>query len=165
MSIVWSGITIKGPDGETFSFPASFVSGEDMVIGTGVSRTVMPVAGPMSNIGNNFEGNEKTITINGVLYDTVDEDVSVVSNKNIKTIKLMKYYLEACKMANSALEYESEYNGLSLVSASGTTTIDGVAIPGQWIPTKGYVVGFTADKPQEDIEGMPFTLNLWVAGS
>lgn len=164
VNYITSGVKVEGPDGETFNFPASFIDSNDTSFETGVNRIKMPNGGPLSNIGNNFQGNEKTITIQGMLYDT---DESVVTNKNITKRIQMKYWLESCKGSLQALAFETKYNKFSMLNNAGTTQIEGVEIEGTWEPTKGYVIGLSFDEQQatESREELPFSLTLWVAGS
>lgn len=164
--MVASGIEIEMIDGEWFQFPSEFIDAENTSFETGVSQMKMPSGGPMRNIGNNFEGNGKTITINGQLFDT---DTTVVTNKSVTDKLHMKYYLESMKTSLTNLGFKSNFNFYSMESASGTTdlTINGqtCTVPGTWAETKIYGINLTFDDVTAEVEGQPFSLTLWVAGS
>lgn len=164
MAYLTSGVELQGPSGNKFVFPSTHIDTVSSSFETGVQQQKMPMGGPMSNIGNNFEGNGKTITVTGMLMPMEE---TVVPGESIQTIKQQKYWLESCKAVLASREFKSTYEDYSLVSAGGTTVIDGVQISGTWALTKVYVIGLTFDEIQNEIIGekYPFTLTLWVAGN
>lgn len=151
---------------QIFSFKSGFISTYETAFEMNVNQIVNPLSGPMRNIGNDFNGIGKTISINGVLYD---ESESVVSNNTIKTIKQMKYWLESLTSGFQIrpCEFNSTEDEYSLSTGSQTTVIEGVEIPGSWEKTKGYIINLTFGDTNESQGVMmkTFSLTLWVAGS
>lgn len=148
---------------QIFSFPDGFIGDDATSFEVEVQPTKIPVAGPMSNIGNDFSGIGKTITVNGVLYD---QSSSVVTNNNITTKEQMKYWLESLTNGFQIrpCEINTPLNEYSLRSNSNETPILGVNIPGDWVKTKGYVTGISFSKVIGDVEQISFSLTIWVAG-
>lgn len=148
---------------QIFSFPDGFISDSSSSFELEVQQTKMPVSGPMGNIGNDFSGVGKTITVSGVLYD---QPSTVVSNNNITTKEQMKYWLES--LANGfqsrPCEINSKLDEFSLRNSGGNTTVEGVSIPGNWQKTKGYLINYSFNKVVGDVETISYSLTFWVAG-
>lgn len=151
----------------TFTFVQPMVEKVTPTITNDPTETVQPSSGPMSNIANDYNGVQKSIVVTGKLLDQSSSVVTASSGTqpDIKTAEMMKIWLEGLMNGNQrAMGFQSNYEQYSLQSAAGTTTINGVAMPGTWVPTKVYIKSFSVDDDQPNIESIPFILTLWVAG-
>lgn len=157
--------------GEKFTFAEGMIRSIKTNFETGVDQQKMPVSGPMNNQGIDIDGSAKTITITGDFFDT---STSVTDSNNIRSMLMMKYWFESflCGIQTPVefYAYKDQYSGISGSSVgvsfpivdpvSGAT----ITLPATFTTTKVYVIGFSADDNEGDVEKTPFTLTLWVAG-
>lgn len=151
-------------NGLTFNFPDEFIKQYESGPVGEIDKTIMPLGGPMANIGLDFNGVQKVITMSGSLFETSASVVSGVDSPTVTTAKQMKYWLESYVSGNQeAIEFYSVDDEYSLSNATGTTEIEGVEIPGTWVKTKVFV-----ESPKiTRVEGSPnmysFSISFWVA--
>ena len=154
---------------ETFTFPQGMIDKISSDNSTELDQNVMPSSGPMSNQGFDFSGVVKTISINGKLFDTT---TSVTDVNNIRSMKIMKYWLEALQngFQSEPTIFSSNLEELSVESGFGTTEMEDsvsgttVTLNAVFIVTKVYKAKLTVDDEAGNVEEIPFTLELWVAG-
>lgn len=148
----------------TFTFPKGMVDDLSVSISNEPDKIVMPAQGPAGNIGNDFNGVEKTITMQINIVDCESSVVSGTNAPNIQTIDQIKYWLESlCDGFQTAKEFSApgeEYT----VRGTGTTTINGVVYPASFDTTKVYVTGISYGKKSGNVTVIPATITLWVAG-
>lgn len=150
----------------TFTFEPKHIDSVSEKYDVGPNKTRTPAAGPMANIGNDFNGISKRVVINGELIDT-EETVLTGNNAPVITDKLMmKYYLESLADGiQTPFTFESYLSEYSLESSGGTTTIYGKEIPGTWVPTEGYIDGLSFDTQEAENQKIMFDMTIWVAGA
>ena len=157
--------------GEKFTFAPGMIISIRTNFETGVDQQKMPVSGPMNNQGIDIDGSAKTITITG---DFIDTDTSVTDVNNIRSKDIMKYWFESflCGIQTPVVfyAYRDAYSAYT-PSATGANfpivdPISGatISLPATFVQTKVYVIGFSADDNEADLEKVPFVLTLWVAG-
>ena len=155
---------------ETFTFVQGMIDKVSSDIMTELDQNVMPSSGPMSNQGYDFNGVSKVITISGNLFDATSSVVSGGTN-NIRSMKIMKYWLEALQNGSqttttfsSNLEEYSIESGFSTTDLPDTVSGVDVTLNAKFILTKVYKSKATFDDEAGNPELIPFTLDLWVAG-
>lgn len=154
--------------GLTFNFRDEFVKNYDTGPSAEIDKTVMPLGGPMSNLGLDFNGVQKVITMSGEFFDVSESVVTGDGAPNITTALQMKYWIESLVSGNQqAIDFYSEDDEYSLLSSavpSEPFQVGSATIPGTWVPTKVFV-----EQPKiTRVEGKPntyaFNINFWVAG-
>ena len=151
----------------TFTFADGMVQTISGGPNTDTEDVDMPQSGPGAAYSIDINGVKKELVVNGTLFPTDTTRVTGVGAPTITTILQMKYWLEALQSATQSPKvFTSNYESYMLVNSSGTTTIDGVQIPGNWVATKVYVKSFSFDENVENsIDGRKFTLVLRLAGN
>ena len=153
---------------ETFTFEEGMIENVSSTTNTEIDENVLPQLGPMGNLGVDVNGVVKLITVTGRIYDTT---ATVASTQDIRDKLVMKLWLEA--LQNGAQVAKSFYNDNEYVSVStqGTSTItdsvsgDLITIQAVFVPTFVYVKQIVFGEEEGNPELIPFTLQLWVAGS
>lgn len=158
--------------------PLEMVQGINETIAPEPDRQKIPGSGPASNIGTDFNGVEKTITINGSLVDVDSTIVYTVTGSGesevetpvsgFTTKESLKYLLEAFANGNQTGNIVTigggSWHDYTLESSDGTTTINGVEIPGAWVLTKGYCTNVIFDDEEANPNIIPFKIDFWIAG-
>ena len=165
---------IKNQQGEKFTFPKAFVIKATPNFETGVDQQKLPISGPMNNQGIDIDGNAKTITISGQFMDTSQSVITVndvvPETCDLRSMKLMKYWFEAILSGlQIPIEFSSYLDEFSALGSGNTEMFDPVSnknviLRANYIKTRVYVIGFQCDDDEGDVERIPFTLTLWVAG-
>ena len=167
-------VTITNRLGHTFTFPQGTVINVSDVFELSPSQMKMPVSGPLANIVNDFDGVGQAITINGELTDLdqltgVSGISSVVTGgtnpPTITTAEQMMYWLKS--LANGAqmpFEFTAPSCKKALLTSSGQTEIAGVMIPGTWDTPKGVITTMSFDTQTGNIDMIPYSLTIWIAG-
>lgn len=156
--------SITHDTGETFTFADGMIKSSSTHIEMSEpDENVQPGAGPMENQIYDSNGTTKILTVMGVLYDTTE---SVTSQSNVLRITQMKYWLESlANGAQKAKPWTGPYDQYSLEDGDGTTVIDGVNIPGTWVPTLVYLIAIDFPDTTELVGNqLPFTMTLKVVG-
>jgi len=160
-------ITIEvGANDHTFTFETAMIDSISSTITSDVTQTVMPGSGPAANIGNDFNGSNKMISITGILYSSETTVVTGTNAPQITSIKQMKYWLEALQNGlQTAKAFTSNYEDLSVESSSIPTAanVEGAIIPATLNVTKIYVTNFSFTEEEASPDKQPFSLSLYVA--
>lgn len=155
-----------GSNSHTFTFPEGMVKNVHSALASEIMENNMPGSGPALNIGIDFNGVTKVITISGELNDADTSVVTGTSAPTITTVKLIKLYLESFLSGQQqAIPLTSNYETWALESPGGTTTIDGQAIPGTWVLAKIYMTAIDFDDNSGEPNIVPYSISLWVAGA
>jgi hypothetical protein len=139
-----------------------------------LNETVMPSAGPMSNFGFDFNGVNKTITVNFRIHNLSSGSAvqALVGGDWVdvtppyQTIEQMKYWLEALidgaqngVIINIPLESLSVQNA----SASETTILDNnTLVPAQFTQTRGFVKSLTYNNSEDKPVQLEGTISFFV---
>jgi hypothetical protein len=158
---------------EKFTFPQGFIDSIKVNFETGVEQLKMPISGPMNNQGIDIDGCAKTITISGQFFDT-ESSVTTINDtvvNNIRSKKIMKYWFEAILSGfQRTLIFYAPNDEFSAISENPATVMfdevsgTNVTIRARFVPTKVYLTNFSPDTNAGDLERIPFTITLWVAG-
>jgi len=153
---------------ETFTFAEGMVDGISSTISTEIEQNVLPISGPMNNLGVDINGSIKIIVVSGNLSD---QATTVSNTQNIRSKKVMKLWLEALQDGNqAALTFTSNYEDYSVLGAGTYVVTDSVSsasitIPASFSATKVYSTNIAFDDEAGNPNLIPYTLTLWVAGS
>lgn len=157
---------LERENGQKMTFPEEMIDQADEKFNVGPTKLRTPSAGPMANIGNDFEGVAKRIVISGLF--TRQKSSIVTGGNNPPTIKdpmHMKYWIESIANGNQfPVKWQSYLSEYTLESAGGTTTIEGEDIPGGFVKTEGYIDGL-GFKEKDNPDRVQFSFTIWVAGS
>ena len=167
--------TITNFQGEIFTFPAGSIDSVKTTLTSGAEVNDSAGSGPMMSQGTQMDGVKKIIVISGVLIDSPTASVITMTSgtpPNIRSKEVMKAWLEALPngMQIRPLDFSSYLNEKTLQNNIGTTSfydsVTGadVLINGTFVNTKVYIDSFTYDEEEGNVEAIPFTLNLTVAG-
>lgn len=159
--------TTIGGNVHTFNFAGGMIQKVSSSITAGVDPINVPKQGPMAGYGTDIEPVTKTITVNGTLFDVTSSVVTGTSAPTILTKRQMKFWLEAILNGNQdtiAKTFVSNFEDYSLQNSSGSTTIDGVSIPGTWLPTTIITANITFDEEEASPDKLIFTMQLTVLG-
>ena len=153
-------------DDHTFAFETAMIDTVSSTVNTDVTQTVMPGSGPGGNIGNDFNGVVKIISVTGLLMSTTTSVVTGTDAPQITSIKQMKYWLEALQNGAQVVKaFTSNYDEYTVSSSSQNPgfVVDGAIIPAEFTPTKIYVTSFSATEEEANPDSMPFSLQFYVA--
>lgn len=160
---------------EKFTFGLGMIDSIKVNFETGVDQLKMPISGPMSNIGFDIDGIAKTITVNGNFVDSASSVITkegVVENAwDIRDKSVMKLWFESILSGSQRpMEWSSPNDKLSARTHSNSTQMfdkisdKWVTLSGVFIQTRVFIIAFSADTEAGDVERIPFSMTLWVAG-
>lgn len=164
-----SNVWIKHPtSGEVFTFEEGMINETTDTFEFEVDQNKMPGAGPMNNQGFDGAGIGKSITIQGQLYDT---NSSVTSINNIRSKKMMKYWLESLNPGFNAIpiEFSVPFAEKALFGSGTTPMTDEVSgvivnIPAQFVNIKGRIVALSCTEVDGNPDMYTLSIGIWVCG-